>query len=406
MLRCLPGLCAAFALTIATAAPAAPQPPGLAVTVDVRHVAADLWRVDYRFAHAVTAMRFDSEGDYRPAAWKVITPSMRLAKEGESDLISAGGKPFTQASVEISTYRHQRQKAYAPFNRFTDGGTAMFLGHLQGEVRRGPGEEPMLADIRVAGLGAEHVIAPPLNKAQPGGARGYAYFGPAQPVRQGAARFVFDPQTPDWMRETVVDAGARLAGYYEKAYGKPLPEAPLILVAMMGFESPGMSMNGGAVLGQLAYRFEGKQLLGDHPKKRELLTKLVAHELAHLWQMNIERGGVGGQDPWIHEGGAEAMALDALLQTGAWSPEQVAAYRAAQTATCDKLGGSVASYEGIYACGLVRFDKLGVAIVPLWRALIEASGTGGEVFSDKMVGAAAQAVAAAHGTAQAAARQP
>jgi hypothetical protein len=143
------------------------------------------------------------------------------------------------------------------------------------------------------------------------------------------------------------------------------------------------------VLGQLSYRLEGQQMLGDHPKKRDMLGKIVAHEMAHLWQMSGERGGIGESDPWIHEGGAEAMALDGLLQTGLWDAQKVSAYRAAQTAKCQELDNSVASYDGIYACGLVRFDKLDVAIAPLWRAMIDTAATSGETFSPTLVEATA-----------------
>ncbi len=144
-------------------------------------------------------------------------------------------------------------------------------------------------------------------------------------------------------------------------------------------------MKGGAVMGQLSYRFDGMRLIPDHPKYREVLALLVAHEMAHLWQMDVARGGVGEADPWIHEGGAEAMAIDGLLQSGLWSPEIAAAYRKQQTAACEKLDNSVASYNGIYACGLVRFDKLGVGIVPLWRSMMEATEAKGEVYSPAMI---------------------
>jgi hypothetical protein len=239
------------------------------------------------------------------------------------------------------------------------------------------------------GLAQENVIAPPPNKQIPGGPRGYAYFGPAQPVRAGATRLLIDPQTPDWARATLLGAGGAMADYYEKAYLGPLKDDLLIMVSMAGFEAEGFSLKGGAVLGQLSYRFDGKEVKGDHPKKRDLVARLVAHEMAHLWQMNIARGGIGDVDPWIHEGGAEAMALDGVLQTGLWSPETVAEYRAAQTALCDKLGNAVTSYAGIYACGLARFDQLGVPIVPLWRAMLRSAETSGDVYSDKMIAAIA-----------------
>lgn len=386
MHRAYAGLCAAVVLVASAPALHAGDLPGLPVQVDVRHVGKDRWRVDYRFAQAVNQVMLPAAGDFRPRAWKVLTPHLRLKTEGGSDVIAADGKAFRTFSVEISTYATLIEKQYVPFNRFGEG-VAMYLGHLQGDAKRGIRAFEMKTDMRLHGLPGENVVAPPRNKHVPGGPRGYAYFGPAQPVRSGTTLFMIDPHTPDWARETLIDTGARMAAYYEQAYQRRLKDDLLIMASMVGAESPGISLNGGAVMGQLAYRFDGKQMLGDHPKKRELLSRLIAHEMAHLWQLNIERGGVGDTDPWIHEGGAEAMALDGLLQTGLLSAEKIGAYRAVQAATCDKLEQSVASYEGIYACGLLRFDKLGVDIVPLWRAMMHASESQGKVYSAPMLDA-------------------
>jgi hypothetical protein len=359
--------------------------PTLAVTVDVRHVAKDAWRVDYRFSQPVTAVKLYTVGDYRQQAWTPRTPGLRMVTDAGRDVLSAQGKAFTRASVDVKTHDALVQKAYAPFNRFSDGGVAVFLGHFQGDVQRANKDYSMQTDIRLTGLARENVIAPPPNRRVAGGERGYAYFGPAQAVLLGKTQFLIDPQTPPWAREVLLDAGAKTAQYYEKAYQRTPKDDLFIMVSAPGFTNPGMSMTGGAVLGQLSYRLEGQQMLGDHPKKRDMLAKIVAHEMAHLWQMSGERGGIGESDPWIHEGGAEVMALDGLLQSGLWDEKKVGEYRTAQTAKCDKLDNSVASYDGIYACGLVRFDKLGVGIVPLWRSMIAKGETSGDVFSQKMI---------------------
>jgi hypothetical protein len=215
--------------------------------------------------------------------------------------------------------------------------------------------------------------------------RGYAYFGPARAVAGDVAAVLLDPATPAWMRETVLDVGAKMARYYEQAYQRKLQDELTIMLAVPDVDGQGFSINGGATLGQLVYRAYGGGIVDDHPKKREMLAKTVAHEMAHIWQSNVARGGIGAPDPWIHEGGAEAMALEGLRQTGIWSEAQVATYRAAKVASCDKLGGSVTSYEGIYACGLVRFDRIGVPIVALWRSMMEATEAKGEVYSVAML---------------------
>jgi hypothetical protein len=378
-------LCVTFLMACIAPAICAAQLPGLAAAIEVRHTGKDAWRVDYRFSQAVTSIKLGSVGDYRQRAWKVLTPGMALRAGPNFDVISGGGKPFKSASVEITTFDGLAPKSYAPFNRFTDGGTAFFLGHLQGDVTSGKKSFEMQADIRLVGLAQENVIAPPLNRLRSGGERGYAYFGPAQATQAGAAKVLIDPDTPQWARETIIDAGAKVSQYYESAYQRPLRDDLFIMVSMAGYESPGISMKGGAVLGQLSYRLSGAQMIGDHPKKRELLARLVAHEMAHLWQMNIARGGIGEGDPWVHEGGADAMALDALQRTALASDEAVKAYRASQAATCAKLDNSVASYDGIYACGLMRFDQLGMEIVPLWRAMMAATEAKGELYSPKMI---------------------
>ena len=393
-MRCLVAIWFSVLTVLVTPPLHASRPAGIAVVVEVTHVDTNRWRVDYRFSQPVTSIKFEPVGDYRAQAWKMVTPGLRLRSDADFDVISAGGKPFNSARVDITTFDSLPPKQYAAFNRFSDGGMAMFLGHLQGNAYQGKTSSDMLTDIRVKGLRDENVIAPPLNKATPGGPRGYAYFGPSTAVPRGNALVLIDPQLPVWVRDTLLNSGDKLAQYYEKAYRRALGDKLFIIASVSDLKQPVFSITGGAVLGQLSYRFEGQQILADHPKKREMLTRMVAHEMAHVWQMNLKRGGAGDSDPWIHEGGAEAMALDGLLHTGAASMESVAAYRAAQTAVCDKLGNSVDTYDGIYACGLVRFDKTGVDAVTMWRSLMAMTEEKGEVYSPHMV----EAVRAAHGS--------
>jgi hypothetical protein len=389
------GLCAAFLMMCATPLLHAEGQPELAVAVDVHHVAKDLWRVDYRFALPVTAVKLHSIGDFRQQEWKVLTPGMGMASSEDFDVLAAKGKPFRMASVQIRTFDGWSPKEYVSFNRFGDGGTSVYLGHLQGDVEQDKKTLSMRTDIKLFGLAQENVIAPPANRLDPGGPRGYAYFGPSQAVLAGAVKVLIDPRTPQWARETILDVGAKTSGYYETAYQRQLKDELLIMVSIGNVESPGFSIKGGAIngAGQVAYLLEGKQVQSDHPKLREYVSKNVAHEMAHIWQLAISRGGIGdAQAQWIHEGGAEAMALDALLQTGVYSKELVTAYRAKQAAACEKLGGAVDTYDGIYACGLMRFDKLGVGIVPLWRSMMLATEVKGDPYSQQMIDAIVSAM--------------
>ena len=102
--------------------------------------------------------------------------------------------------------------------------------------------------------------------------------------------------------------------------------------------------------GGLAYRAEGAGLLEDHPLKRALVARLVAHEMAHLWQVNLARGGIGGEEAWVHEGGAEAIMLEALRATGIYSEEAGDRYAQALLEECARLQDDVTAGRGLYAC--------------------------------------------------------
>ena len=125
--------------------------------------------------------------------------------------------------------------------------------------------------------------------------------------------------------------------------------------------------------GQLVYTFSGQQLKGDHPLKRQHLVKIVAHEMAHIWQMSGDHISVDGHAQWVYEGGADAMAMDALLHTGLWTAAQVQTYAGDQQAKCDKLGDTTNTYDGIYACGYARHLRSGKDVRQVWRTLRERS---------------------------------
>lgn len=379
-------LFAAVMLTLPAAAAWCVEP--LPVQVRLTHVAPDTWRADYQFSQPVTAMRFEPVDDFRKSAWKVLTPGVTLTTGGTKDaLAAADGKPLRQLSVQISAFDRLIDKQYVATDRFSDGGRLIYLGFLQGEVQQGEAVRDIAANFTLAGLGKETVLMPATPASPSSSAPPYAYFGPQSPVTAGEAQVLLDPALSAWAKETLLDTTAKMSTYYSAAYRQKLRLPMLLLVAVSGTDAPGLSIKGGVVGAQMAYRFGGTALLtAASPKKREMVARIVAHEMAHLWQNNVRRGGISDQSPpWVHEGGAEAMALDGLLRTGIWSAEQGKAYTDATLDECDKLGHSFDSYRGIYACGFERYTKLGVGIVPLWRGMIAAADKQGEVYSEALI---------------------
>ncbi|MCP2008834.1 basic secretory family protein [Duganella violaceipulchra] len=360
----------------------------LPVQERLTHVAPDTWRADYRFSQPVTSLQFVPVADFRKSAWKVLTPGVTLTTGGEHDtLAAASGKPLRQLSMEISTFDRLLEKQYVAMDRFSDGGRLIYLGFLQGEARQGKLVRDIAANFTLAGLGKETVLVPATPAAPSNSATPYAYFGPQSPVTAGDAQVLLDPGLSAWARETLLDTTAKMSTYYRAAYRQPLRQPLLLLAAVSDTASPGLSIKGGVVGAQIVYRFGGTALLtAESPKKREMVAKVVAHEMAHLWQNNARRGGTSElSPPWVHEGGAEAMALDGLLRTGIWSEEQGQAFTAATLDECAKLEHSFDSYRGIYACGFERYHQLKVDIVPLWRDMIGAADSKGEIYSEAMI---------------------
>ena len=367
-------------LGTARAATSAPERTELTLT----HVAADKWRADYVFAKPVTAIELGSlVGPYRAQAWRALTPGVELlAHDGNEALRTAA--PLTRLSVEISAHDEFVDGHYAPITRYSDGGRDFYLGFLYGTLTHGGRTRPMDITLHLHGMPGETVVAP----AKPGTElAGYAYFGPQAPARMGNVDVIIDPQAPAWLREVIDDTTAKVSRFYAQAFQRELTDRPLVSVALVGFDGPEGSINikGGAVGGGIAYRLEGAGLVDDHPKKRALVARLVAHEMAHLWQMSLKRGGVGEADPWVHEGGAEAIALEALRATGIFTGEASDQYAQALLKECDDLKDDVTVNRGFYACGFKRFHGYALAPLPLWRAMMASSEGSGEFYSEPMI---------------------
>lgn len=371
-----------LAALISTAHAAVPAP--LHAELSLTHIAADKWRADYVFAEPVTAIDLGAQvGLYRKQAWRTLTPGVALVAHGDDEsMVSAA--PLTKLSVEISAYDDFPEGQYAPIDRFSDGGWDFYLGFLYGAPTQGGHERTMDVALHLFGLPDETVIAP----GKPGTElAGYAYFGPQKPARMGNVNVIIDPRAPAWLREVIQDTTTKVSQFYEQAFQRKLIDTPLISVAVVGFEGvPGsMNVKGGTIGGGIAYRLQGRGLVDDHPKKRKYIARLVAHEMAHLWQVNLTRGGIGGNEAWVHEGGAEAIMLAALRATGILTEEEGDQYAQGLLKECVQLKDSLTVYRGLYACGFKRFNGYAMAPLPLWRAMMASSESSGEAYSEAMI---------------------
>lgn len=369
----------ACSLQAARAAPAKP----LDVRLHLTHLSSDKWRADYQFSEPVDSLHFNRAGAYRTQAWRLLTPGLTLAARDNQEVISAGGKRFSSVSVEVALYLPYELDNYTAFDRFSDGGTDVHVGFFAGAAQQGNEERALRLNVQLTGLPNETVIPPTSNNPD---APDYAYFGPATPQPFGAASVILDPQLPAWLIPEIQQTTAKVTSYFEQVWKRKPAAPPLILISFDPAPAKGLSIKGGAFDNKVVFRFSGDALRREgHPVVRRYLVALVAHELAHVWQRNAGRGGFGNDEPWIHEGGAEAIALAALEATGLFTKEESDAKAADLLAECAQLNDSVTTYRGYYACGFKRFRDYRTDVMGLWKKMMEASESSGEVYSQKML---------------------
>jgi hypothetical protein len=386
-LQSLFSLIVCLAAVCGQAAAATPTP--LHTDLTLTHTAPGTWRADYVFDEPVSALELGPQvGAFRKEAWRPLSPGLTLVQRGNEEVLEIAGKPLSKLSIEIKAYRPFAEGNYSPINRFSNGASDFFLGFLYADLKQGAQARTMDVALHLRGLAGETVVAP----AKPGtDLQGYAYFGLGAPVDAGIARTLIDPATPAWLVAVLEDTVAKVSKFYASAFERPLAAAPLVSAALVGTDGrPGnLSIKGGAVGGGVVFRLEGEGLLADTPGKRQMFATLVAHELAHVWQQNVQRGGIGEAEPWIHEGGAEAIMLEAMRATAILPPAAVDQLAGKLIKECDALKDDITVYRGFYACGFKRFQNRQMPVMALWKALMLQTETTGEVYSSSMIEAIA-----------------
>ena len=362
--------------------------PQLQGKMTLTQTAREKWIAEYEFAEPIDRLVFKQVGDYRQTAWKVITPDVQFRTSDGVDTFSAP-KGVTFLKMEISAYGNFVPKNYAPNIRFSDGGANVYMGFFHGSVTQNTKERELQLTTSLKGLPGETLIATPKFENSDKGDYAYAYFGPQKPVSFGDVQMIVDPAVPVWLRDLILKVNSTSAAYFEKVYQRKLSRPLSLTLALSDPNAEGFSVKGGATNGQINYRLSGKTLMTENTetqgKLAQLLQVLAAHEMAHIWQNDVKRGGIGVESPWIHEGGAEAMAADLLLKTAMWSQADFDAYLAKSKRTCESLKDKPQAYEYAYACGLDRFASYQIDFAVLWKNLILESEKTGETYSESMI---------------------
>jgi hypothetical protein len=186
---------------------------------------------------------------------------------------------------------------------------------------------------------------------------------------------VFSPaakaeDAPEWVNARIAEEAPVIAGFLG------LARLPAIsAVYEPDAAPPGVRViEAAAEPGRIGIRLEGSWERAEPAAQRQLV-RLLAHELSHSWQ---HASGYPGEPTFLHEGFAEALAIDVLRRCGAScraDPEGLYRLQRGQCAEALKLGRLSDSTErsAVYGCGslfvLTTAEACGVSVAELYRQM-------------------------------------
>ncbi len=406
----------------------APPPGEAAIRLTLTRLGANDWQADYRFSQPVQAVQFERGAQLdRANAWTLHGGSENLRwqqVEGQDRIVADGGARFSQLRLRFSASPAKLQRDYTFYLPMADEGAGFYIGHLLVRGLAGNDETPAadtplpLTTFIIHPRQGEYVfmanqpLATRLVVNWQDAEGSYIYFGQTRPLATPGADILLDNHLPAWTQLALRAELPQLVSHFETRLGRKLPWRPLLLAnldpAGNGADSrEQLDMNGGALPGvvQLSLRGGGWRQASDQGRRQ--LRSLLAHEVAHWWVGQQYKPADEDAYVWLHEGGAEALALEALRELGWLSAQQHQAERdqllnrclvslagLARTATPLRDAGKAGHGRAWYDCGaLLLTASQYVLATPgepapqagLWQALFDAADRQQQRFSPALL---------------------
>lgn len=364
----------------------------VSASITVTHITSENWIVDYRFNKPIEAMIVGPKVvKYRQTSWQVLTPDIALIESGDGEKLISKTGTFSSLKIKISHYSDFAMDDYAPSAKFSDGGVALYTEFLFGDVVAAGLSHKLNPSLEFKTKLNEHII----THAKINDGRGvYTYFGPQKMKRSGDVDLIVDPNMPKWLEDSFNKVVPLVSKIYSQRLNRTLTSPPQVMLSAGDIDSiDSFSVKGGAKNNQLVMIYKGKDLLEPSAEKQHMLERLIAHEMAHLWQQDVKNGGMSAEEPWIHEGGAEALAVAALVEAKLWKKDYSEKYSRYYIKRCrDILGKQTlkakieqGNWDAVYACGFKYFAQSDADLFQLWSYLIESADHSGKHFSSEML---------------------
>ncbi len=354
------------------------SPTVLAVetAIHLSQISSTKWRVNYQFNQPITAMDFGpSLSKYRAQSWKLVSSNSHSPQILENNQLFSN-QYFNQIEIEITLKKVFPEDNYRPMVPFSDGAVAFDLGQLNATVKTQSIWRPIQAHFQFNALHPNQVQeftqnVPSSLRSRPA----YVYFGQGIVQQLGHFDFILDPQLPPWIKEIFLSQSlSRLVSIYQQKLNQEAPENIVVMVASSDLDRLDVhKIIGGEIDGQLIFSLVGKAFTIPSQSTRQQLLKIMAHEIAHLWQ---PLDSIDPQQSEIHEGGAEILAVNALVYSGLWTLSDKKKFVQQMKYLCP-LGFSKlpqrdnASKVTHHACAYLYFEQLKIDPFKLWKKLLQ-----------------------------------
>ena len=251
----------------------------------------------------VTRFAFARADVVREDAFDIVTPGLSLVDDAV-----VSDEPFASFGFRIAEDYSERDAKYPPYYRVGEG-----------RLVYAPAIYPDADDYEVT-LHLDPLPAGWSRWPDTPLPQGYVFMGPSEMVKaQGGASFAFDGNGDDAFEAEIRDSVTCALGYLQKAFGTPPAREPFVATSILPSDR---TFYTGDVTddAMVALRFFGDNFDPSAKDRLENVRSIILHEGVHFWN-----GGVAsfaqGTPQWLHEGGAEYLALLGSYRLG-WTDRE------------------------------------------------------------------------------------
>ncbi|WP_223789968.1 hypothetical protein [Marinicella meishanensis] len=359
------------------------------VQVDVTQMQAGAWTVTYQLPAPVKRLYFYRVGALQRDAWQLSDPDLQLGQTdaGQDYVASQSGQAFTEMTIHFASDQRTTPKDYELNFAFSDGAELLYTGHLL--VALTP-EDKTEHQFTFNTAADQFIIVAGQRRQQQQQwldqtLRGtYVYFGQQEPVQSDAMLGVIDPGLPAWVQQKLQQYLPQLFDYYAAKTGLSLDFTPVVYFTYRDSDLSGTQYDGGVLPGLIQLNLVGQDWQQETPENLTGLLHFLAHEAAHLWNAQLVMSDSRREHSWLHEGGADAFAVRALVHLGFWDANDARQAHVRYLNACldDLQGHAITDHGGhqnfavYYACGatLAWFSELALQahqadtdLFDLWR---------------------------------------